>query len=182
MHTSRLKSSFLLKVFFLLFLFERERSRERWRVRQRQIRNLKNKSQRRRVYATDPSSAKRSIHAKQTSNRPFPSRLHYVYNYIEMMIIWTLFSLLRYKHFYYRLSAANFILGKTKTKKSETPSPALLLKQQQRERAIATANANSRGGRCSKKKETYFFLICGCRWMIFKGCVKVMRNSAVGGL
>ena len=72
-------------------------------MRQRQIRNLKNKSQRRRVYATDPSSAKRSIHAKQTSNRPFPSRLHYVYNYIEMMIIWTLFSLLRYKNLYYRL-------------------------------------------------------------------------------
>jgi len=86
-------------------------------VRQRQIRNLKNKSQRRRVYATDPSSAKRSIHAKQTPNRPFPSRLYYVYNYIEMLIIWTLFSLLRYKNLYHRLSAANFILGKTKNKK-----------------------------------------------------------------
>ena len=65
----------------VLVLFVCKKRGER-RVSQRQMRNLKNKSQRRRVYATDPSSIKRSIHAKQTSNRPFPSRLVKVYNYI----------------------------------------------------------------------------------------------------
>lgn len=65
----------------VLVLFVWKKRGER-RVSQRQMRNLKNKSQRRRVYATDLSSIKRSIHAKQTSNRPFPSRLVKVYNYI----------------------------------------------------------------------------------------------------
>ena len=97
---------------FVLFVWKKSRER---RVSQRQIRNLKNKSQRRRVYATDPSSIKRSIHAKQTYNRPFPSRLLKVYNYI----IWSVRSsslLGIFKNFYHRLSAANFILGKRRKK------------------------------------------------------------------
>lgn len=150
------------------------------------MRNLKNKSQRRRVYATDPSSIKRSIHAKQTSNRPFPSRLLKVYyNYIIWSGRSSLFSV--YKNFSHPLSAANFILGKRRKKKSETPSPALFeLKQQQRERAIANASTNSRGRgkrvRDARRKRKRNVLYVGVGEWYSNVCVKVMINSGVGSL
>ena len=161
---------------FVLFVWKKSRER---RVSQRQIRNLKNKSQRRRVYATDPSSIKRSIHAKQTSNRPFPSRLVKVYNYI----IWSgrSSSLLGIKFLSSSL-CRKFYSRKTKKKKSETP----LLKQQQRERAIANASTNSRGRgkrvRDARRKRKRNVLYVGVGEWYSNVCVKVMINSAVGCL
>ena len=150
------------------------------RVSQRQMRNLKNKSQRRRVYATDPSSIKRSIHAKQTSNRPFPSRLLKVYNYIIWSGRSSLFSV--YIKISIIVSLPQILFSETKKKKSETP----LLKQQQRERAIANASTNSRGRgkrvRDARRKRKRNVLYVGVGEWYSNVCVKVMINSVVGCL